>query len=149
MQRSSDAIAALAAALAKAQIELENPEKSLTASIPSTVPGGVAQSFRYASLASGLDLVRKSLGRQEIAVIQSTTIDQAAGIVRLVARVSLAHLRPKQARNGARISMVNQLRAVLRRHTRIFVLSGAAALLYVVYLSVLVANQGSFIYPGV
>ena len=89
MQRSGDTIAALAAALAKAQIELENPEKSLTASIPSTVPGGVAQSFRYASLASGLDLVRKSLGRQEIAVIQSTTIDQAAGMVRLT--TTLAH----------------------------------------------------------
>src|SRR6516225_1249076 len=89
MQRSSDTIAALAAALAKAQIELENPDKSLTASIPSTVPGGAAQSFRYASLASGLDLVRKSLGRQEIAVIQSTAIDQAAGIVRLT--TTLAH----------------------------------------------------------
>jgi len=89
MQRSSDTIAALAAALAKAQIELENPDKSLTASIPSTVPGGAAQSFRYASLASGLDLVRKSLGRQEIAVIQSTAIDQTAGIVRLT--TTLAH----------------------------------------------------------
>src|SRR3974390_1680448 len=89
MQRSSDTIAALAAALAKAQIELENPEKSLTASIPSPLPGGPAQSFRYASLASGLDLVRKSLGRQEIAVIQSTTIDQAAGMVRLT--TTLAH----------------------------------------------------------
>jgi hypothetical protein len=89
MQRSSDTIAALAAALAKAQIELENPEKSLTASIPSPLPGGAAQSFRYASLASGLDLVRKCLGRQEIAVIQSTTIDQEAGIVRL--STTLAH----------------------------------------------------------
>jgi len=89
MQRSGDTIAALAAALAKAQIELENPEKSLTASIPSTVPGGVAQSFRYASLASGLDLVRKCLGRQEIAVIQSTTIDQSEGMVRLT--TTLAH----------------------------------------------------------
>ena len=89
MQRSSDAIAALAAALAKAQIELENPEKSLTASIPSPLPGGAAQSFRYASLASGLDLVRKCLGRQEIAVIQSTTIDQSEGMVRLT--TTLAH----------------------------------------------------------
>jgi len=89
MQRSSDTFAALAAALAKAQIELENPEKSLTASIPSPLPGGAAQSFRYASLASGLDLVRKCLGRREIAVIQSTTIDQATGIVRLT--TTLAH----------------------------------------------------------
>jgi hypothetical protein len=89
MQRSSDTFAALAAALAKAQIELENPEKSLTASIPSPLPGGAAQSFRYASLASGLDLVRKCLGRQEIAVIQSTTIDQTGGMVRLT--TTLAH----------------------------------------------------------
>ena len=89
MQRSSETIAALAAALAKAQIELENPEKSLTASIPSPLPGGAAQSFRYASLASGLDLVRKCLGRQEIAVIQSTAIDQSEGMVRLT--TTLAH----------------------------------------------------------
>src|SRR6516225_3025208 len=89
MQRSSDTIAALASALAKAQIELENPEKSLTASIPSPLPGGVAQSFRYASLASGLDLVRKCLGRQEIAAIPSTTIDQSEGMVRLT--TTLAH----------------------------------------------------------
>src|SRR3974390_3556846 len=83
MQRSSETIAALSAALAKAQIELENPEKSLTASIPSPLPGEAAQSFRYASLASGVDLVRKSLGRQEIAVIQSATLDQSEGMVRL------------------------------------------------------------------
>ena len=76
MQRSSDTIAALAAALAKAQIELENPEKSLTASIPSTVPGGAAQSFRYASLASGLEIVRKCLSRHEIATVQATAIDR-------------------------------------------------------------------------
>jgi hypothetical protein len=101
MQRSSETIAALAAALAKAQIELENPEKSLTASIPSTVPGGAAQSFRYASLASGLDLVRKSLGRQEIAVIQSTAIDQAAGIVRLT--TTLAHASGEWLASDARL----------------------------------------------
>ncbi len=35
MQRSSDFIAALASALAKAQIELANPEKSLTATVRS------------------------------------------------------------------------------------------------------------------
>jgi hypothetical protein len=89
MQRASDTIAALAAALAKAQTDLENPEKSLTASIASSVAGAAAHSFRYASLASGLDLVRKSLGRQQIAVIQTTAIDQAAGIVRLT--TTLAH----------------------------------------------------------
>ena len=34
MHRSSESIAALAAALAKAQVELTNPEKSLTATLP-------------------------------------------------------------------------------------------------------------------
>jgi len=39
MQRSSPSIAALAAALAKAQMELVNPEKSLTGSIESQSSG--------------------------------------------------------------------------------------------------------------
>ncbi len=34
-------------------------------------------SFRYASLASGLDIVRESLGQHEIATVQTTAIDQA------------------------------------------------------------------------
>ena len=38
MQRSSESIGAIAAALAKAQAELANPEKSLTATIRSGVP---------------------------------------------------------------------------------------------------------------
>jgi hypothetical protein len=89
MQRCSESIGAIAAALAKAQIELANPEKSLTATVASPFPRENAQTFRYASLASGLDLVRKSLGRQEIATVQSTSIDSAAGIIRLT--TTLAH----------------------------------------------------------
>ena len=73
MQRSSETIGAIAAALAKAQCELDNPERTLTATI--TDRGG-ERSFRYASLASGLDLVRKALGQQDIAVVQSTAVDQ-------------------------------------------------------------------------
>jgi hypothetical protein len=38
MQRSSETIGAIAAALAKAQLELINPEKSLTATIMSPFP---------------------------------------------------------------------------------------------------------------
>ena len=38
MQRSSNKIGALAAALAKAQSEIANPEKSLTATIESPFP---------------------------------------------------------------------------------------------------------------
>jgi hypothetical protein len=89
MHRSSESIASLAVALAKAQVELTNPEKSLTATIRSDGLKGSDQTFRYASLASGLDIVRKSLGRHEIATMQTTAIDQAAGTVNLT--TILAH----------------------------------------------------------
>jgi hypothetical protein len=64
MQRSSDSIASLAAALAKAQAELTNPEKSLVATIRPNGPGDAERSFRYAPLSSGLDIMRKALARQ-------------------------------------------------------------------------------------
>jgi hypothetical protein len=89
MQRSSESIGAIASALAKAQIELANPEKSLTATIRSPFPREGERSFRYASLSSGLNLIRKSLGRHEIAMVQTTSIDDAAGLVRLT--TTLAH----------------------------------------------------------
>ena len=89
MQRSSGTIGAIAGALAKAQIELANPEKSLTATIHSPFPREGDLSFRYASLSSGLDLVRKSLGRHEIATVQTTSIDEGAGLIRLT--TTLAH----------------------------------------------------------
>jgi len=89
MQRSSPSIAALATALAKAQIELANPEKTLIGTIESTSGEGGARQFRYASLSSGLDIVRKTLGQHEIATVQTTAIDQAAGIVNLT--TVLAH----------------------------------------------------------
>ena len=78
MQRTSDSIASLAAALAKAQIELANPEKSLVGTIEPTAGEGSARLFRYASLSSGLEIVRKTLGQHEIATVQSTAIDQAS-----------------------------------------------------------------------
>jgi hypothetical protein len=89
MQHSSETIGAIAGALAKAQIELQNPEKSLTALIRSPFPREDDRSFRYASLSSGLDLVRKSLGRHEIATVQTTSIDEGAGLIRLT--TTLAH----------------------------------------------------------
>jgi hypothetical protein len=76
MHRSSESIGAIAAALAKAQAELTNPEKSLIASIRSPFPREGDRTFRYASLASGLDIVRKSFGQHEIATVQTTAIDQ-------------------------------------------------------------------------
>jgi hypothetical protein len=81
--RSSETIGAIAAALARAQAELVNPEKSLTATILSANPRESGRQFRYAPLAAGLDLVRKALGRQEIAALQATAIDRAAGVIRL------------------------------------------------------------------
>jgi hypothetical protein len=89
MPRSSESVAALASALAKAQAELINPEKSLTATIRTGRPGDSERSFRYAPLSSGLDIVRKTLGQHEIATLQITAIDQTAGMVNLT--TTLAH----------------------------------------------------------
>ena len=89
MQRSSESIGAIAAALAKAQGELINPEKSLTATIRSPFPRETDRTFRYASLSSGLDIVRKALGKHEIATVQTTAIDNEAGLIRLT--TVLAH----------------------------------------------------------
>jgi ERF superfamily len=89
MHRSSNSVAALASALAKAQAELVNPEKTLTATIKGARPGEAERSFRYAPLSSGLDIVRKTLGQHEIATVQTTAVDQAAGLVNLT--TVLAH----------------------------------------------------------
>ncbi len=89
MQRTSPSIASLATALAKAQIALINPEKSLVATIYPDDEAQQGRSFRYASLASGLDIVRKTLGQHEIAVMQTTAIEEANGIVNLT--TVLAH----------------------------------------------------------
>jgi hypothetical protein len=83
VQRSSETIGTIAAALAKAQAELVNPEKSLVGTIRSDAPGAAERSFRYAPLSSGLEIIRKTLSQHEIATVQTTSIDEAAGIVRL------------------------------------------------------------------
>jgi ERF superfamily protein len=101
MQWSSKSIARLAAALAKAQAELKNPEKTLTATIypqrhsaggafvnePGSDNGGLT--FNYASLASGLEIVRKTLSKHSIAAIQTTAIDDGGQLVKLT--TILAH----------------------------------------------------------
>ena len=89
MPRSSETVAALACALAKAQAVLVNPEKSLVAIIRTMRPGETERSFRYAPLASGLDIVRKTLGQHEIATVQTTAIDATTGMVNLT--TMLAH----------------------------------------------------------
>ena len=83
MHRSSETIGAIAAALAKAQLEIINPEKSLVGVIPPSGPRELGRAFRYAPLSSGLEIARKSLGRHEIAIVQSTAIDKEAGLIRL------------------------------------------------------------------
>ena len=88
MLQSSHSVAALAAALAKAQAELSNPEKSLSARLPAE-RGQPERSFRYAPLAGGLEIVRKTLGRHEIAVIQATAIDRDSATIKLT--TTLAH----------------------------------------------------------
>ncbi len=89
MHRSSESIAALAAALAKAQSELTNPEKSLVGTIGADRPGEGARTFRYAPLSSGLDIIRRALGQQQIATVQTTAIDATTGTVNLT--TVLAH----------------------------------------------------------
>ena len=89
MHRSSESIASLAAALAKAQTLLTNPEKSLTATVRTDRHDEPGRTFRYAPLSAGLDIVRKVLGQHEIATLQTTIIDQDIQTVSLT--TVLAH----------------------------------------------------------
>jgi hypothetical protein len=103
MQWSSKSIARLAAALAKAQAELKNPEKTLTATIyPERRHGehsgtrdgrdgmdDSGRTFNYASLASGLEIVRTTLSQHGIAVVQTTAVDEPGQLVKLT--TVLAH----------------------------------------------------------
>jgi hypothetical protein len=89
MHRSSETIGKIAAALALAQRQLQNPEKSQSAALPAPSPQEQARTFRYASLASGLDIIRKALGDHEIATVQSTSLDRELGLIRL--NTVLAH----------------------------------------------------------
>jgi hypothetical protein len=115
MHRSSETIGAIATALAKAQAALSNPEKTLTATIPAH---GGERIFRYASLATGLDLVRKCLGQHEIAVVQSTALDPGPDHAHHAA-VSLSYpgtlLRSCNPRRTTRQQILAQTTAITRR----------------------------------
>ena len=89
MRSCSDSIAQLAAALAKAQIELVNPVKTLTGVIDRWGSGNEGQSYRYAPLSAGLEIIRKTLCKHELAVIQTTEVDRESGMVMLT--TTLAH----------------------------------------------------------
>jgi hypothetical protein len=89
MHHASPSVGALAAALAKAQLELVNPEKLLVGTVELSGTVGLARTFRYAPLSSGLEIIRKTLGRHEIATIQTTAVDDGDGFIRLT--TMLAH----------------------------------------------------------
>ena len=112
MQRSSETIGAIAAALAKAQAELTNPEKALVATIRASSPRDQDQTFRYAALSSGLDIVRKALGSHEIATVQTTTIDSEAGLIRLT--TTLAHASGEWLSSEWPVCAVNETAAPRR-----------------------------------
>ena len=82
MHRSSESVAAIATALAKAQIDLSNPERAMVGTVYNS-RSDRSQSFRYASLSSGLDIVRKALGGHQIAIAQTTDIDRGGGTLNL------------------------------------------------------------------
>lgn len=87
MHQSSERIGTIAAALARAQAELTNPEKTLTAVMRSSFPREEDRTFRYASLASGLDIVRKTLSQQEI----PSGLDVEQGTAQIHLTTLLAH----------------------------------------------------------
>src|SRR6195952_5232266 len=131
MHRSSESIGTIAGALAKAQAELSNPQKSLTATIRSPFPREDDRTFRYASLSSGLDIVRKALGRHEIATMQTTAIDEA-GLIRLT--TVLAHSSGEWVSSDWPVCPVSETSAPHRmgaaltyaRHYALFTLVGIA-----------------------
>ena len=104
MQRSSPSIAALATALAKAQIELANPEKSLTGTIEGRGGERGARQFRYAPLSSGLEIVRKTLGQHRDSADHCDRSDggyrqphdRSCPLIRGVDRFRLAGLRDRR-----------------------------------------------------
>ena len=107
MDRSSSSVGAIAGALAKAQSEILNPEKTLTATIRTPLAPNGERTFRYASLSSGLDVIRKYLGKHEIAVIQQTKIDDEAKLVKLT--TMLAHTSGEWVSSDWPVCPINEI----------------------------------------
>src|SRR4051794_22746631 len=61
----------------------------LTATIQAPFPREADRTFRYASLSSGLGVVRKCLGQHEIATVQTTAMGKETGLIQLT--TLLAH----------------------------------------------------------
>jgi hypothetical protein len=109
VQHSSESISKIAEALAKAQAELENPEKSLTATIHSSFPREESRTFRYASLASGLEKIRKCLSKHEIAIVQATSIERDTGLIKLT--TALVHSSGEQVSSDWPVCPVSETAA--------------------------------------
>jgi hypothetical protein len=132
MQQSGSSIGALAAALAKAQIELVNPEKSMTATLRSDENGGTEQVFHYAPLSSGLEILRKTFGEHDIAILQATAVDQAAGLVNLT--TTLCHSSGEWVRSTWPVCSIDEMASPKRmgaaltyaRRYALFTLAGIA-----------------------
>jgi ERF superfamily protein len=88
---------------------LANPEKSLIATIRSPFPREGDRTFRYASLASGLDLVRKCLGQHEIAMVQATAIQRDRDLIRLT--TTLVHSSGEWVSSDWPVCSVNETAA--------------------------------------
>lgn len=84
--RTSDATDKIDVAMAAAQVDLINPEKSKKG-VTRKDSSGNEVSQMYADLADGLDAIRKVLGKHKIAIYQSTTVE--GQIIMLTTR--LAH----------------------------------------------------------
>ena len=82
-------IGAIAAALAKAQGELANPEKSLIATIGRRSRGRAIGHFAMRRSPAGLISSAKASASMSIATVQTTAIDKEAGLIRLT--TTLAH----------------------------------------------------------
>jgi hypothetical protein len=83
MHRSSDTIATIAAGGADQSGEIPCCHR------PVALPARGGSHLSLRPLSSGLDVIRKTLGRHEIATIQATDIDSQAGLLRLT--TVLAH----------------------------------------------------------
>ncbi|MBR1092698.1 DUF968 domain-containing protein [Bradyrhizobium manausense] len=90
MHQSSDHIDTIAAAVARAQAEWLDLTKTSDLTILSSLERDKHLPARQASLAAGFDIVRRTLSRQEIAVIQATRTEQVMGAMYL--RTLLAHV---------------------------------------------------------
>ena len=79
MQRTSENIGTIAAALAKALAELTNPEKLLVATIQPDGSGAAERTFRYAPLSSGLEIAQ-DLGPARDRHLQTTSATDTSGL---------------------------------------------------------------------